>query len=293
LSFRLYDALALHRMAMLCGNILQPNHTFPSALQVDCGDGTTEKFPLAAGTASFDETHAYAVLGTFTVTVTLVIGTGGGQGTRTVLVGSLHQRFVSQLYTDLLGRLVSPPELAAWAWLLDHGVPRAFIVTDIENSSEHRGRLVQDVYAQFLGRSAQQTEVVGWLLFLSGGGTLGQMKALVLGSDEYVVRRGGGSMDGFLQAVYGDVLHRTAASVEIHAWEATRVTANARGTIATAILDSPEADLLQAADLFPQFLRRPSTPAERQEFTLAFEDGLITEQAVALVLASDEYLGRL
>jgi hypothetical protein len=119
------------------------------------------------------------------------------------------------------------------------------------------------------------------------------MKALILGWDEYVVRYGGGGMDAFLQAIYCHVLRRNAAPVEIHAWEATRVTADARGTIATAILDSPASDLLQATDLYTQFLHRPSTPADRQRFTLTFEDGLTNEQAVALVLLSDEYFARL
>src|SRR5207247_9965982 len=47
-----------------------------------------------------------------------------------------------------------------------------------------------------------------WLNLLSQGGSLLQVEAGILGSDEYLTTRGGGTVNGFLQALFEDTLHR-------------------------------------------------------------------------------------
>jgi hypothetical protein len=44
--------------------------------------------------------------------------------------------------------------------------------------------------------------------FLAQGGTQLRLEANIVGSDEYFITRGGGTVNGYLQTLYQDVLNR-------------------------------------------------------------------------------------
>src|SRR5262249_23281978 len=128
-----------------------------------------------------------------------------------------NEGFVTQLYRDVLKREPDPGGLAAWTGMLDspHGqdskaqeASRAEVAQAFVTSVEHRMDLVQGFYGTFLHRVADASGLNTWISFLGEGGTQLQLEANFLGSDEYFITRGGGTVNGDLQALYQDVLNR-------------------------------------------------------------------------------------
>src|SRR5205823_13663913 len=122
-------------------------------------------------------------------------------------VYSINQRFVIQVYRDLLGREVESAGLAFWSGFLDQGVTGVEVVGAIERSGEYRTDLVQGLYQQLLGRQADAAGLSSFVAALATGSTVNQVKVSLLSSEEYF-DRAGGTANGFLNRLYQDVLGR-------------------------------------------------------------------------------------
>src|SRR5262249_3402062 len=127
---------------------------------------------------------------------------------RPSVTGSANERFVDQVYQDVLNRQAESAGLAFWTALLNQGVTRSQVVAGIEGSDEYRTVVVQKAYSQFLHRTADPVGLSFWANFLKQGATVEQMEAGLVGSAEYLRSRGGGTNDGFLSALYQDALGR-------------------------------------------------------------------------------------
>src|SRR5262249_22484152 len=57
-----------------------------------------------------------------------------------------NQRYVTQVYVDLLERAVDPTGLAGWSAMLDQGVARSQVIQGIEASQEYETLQVQHIY---------------------------------------------------------------------------------------------------------------------------------------------------
>src|SRR5262249_662405 len=122
-----------------------------------------------------------------------------------------NQRYVGQLYLNLLGRSADSGGLNTFVGLLDQGqATRAQVAQLITGSDEYRSILVKDAYRALLGREADPGGLNFFVGFLRSGGTVAQIKAVFLGSAEYFQNRAGGTNDGFVTALYRDVLGRAA-----------------------------------------------------------------------------------
>jgi hypothetical protein len=202
-----------------------------------------------------------------------------------------NEAFVSQLYRDLLGREPDAGGLAFWTGLLDRGQATTFQVAgDIESSGEHHLREVQDLYRRLLRREADPTGLASWTRYLDQGGTAESLQALILGSGEYFTRIGGGTVDGFLQALYGDVLHRAADAAGLQGWGGLLEDEDATPTdIAAAVLRSLESDIDEVQGLYQRFLHRGADPLGLLTFTNALQQGVTNEVATMVMLGSAEY----
>jgi len=92
--------------------------------------------------------------------------------------------FVSSLYKDLLGRTPTQTELTQFVRLID-SVGRSAVVQTFLTSSEFNSGLIGLLYKQFLGRSAQNFENSAFLALLQANKTEDDLRAAILGSDEF------------------------------------------------------------------------------------------------------------
>jgi hypothetical protein len=200
--------------------------------------------------------------------------------------------FVDQVYRDLLHRRAEPLGLAYWGGLLARGASRAQVVLGIEHSAEYRARLVDELFRQFLHRPADPVGQADFGGFLAGGGTTEQVEAIILGSPEYFNRRGNGTNDGFLTALYHDALNRDVDPLGQALLGGMLAGGTPRAQVADYIFGSPEflRDLVQ--DDYLLFLRRPAEPAGLNGWVSDLQHGARHDEVLAGILGSDEYLAR-
>jgi hypothetical protein len=202
-----------------------------------------------------------------------------------------NQRFVSQVYIDLLGRVVDTAGLAAWINQLNLGVSRSQVVYSIETSpsNEFRTIEVQQLYQKYLGRSADTGGLAHNVALLSGGGTIEQVAASLGGSNEFYLRSGT-TDTGFLQALYQIALQRAIDPMAL-AFDSAGL---ANGTlnrqqIALVVVTSMEANQLLVEQAYSNFLHRAPDPQGLAFYAQSLAMGLTYEQLVASVMGSAEF----
>jgi hypothetical protein len=121
--------------------------------------------------------------------------------------GTANQRFLSEVYNDLLQRAIDPNGLASWGALLNHGVDRATVVLDIEHTTEYRTDEVNGLYLRYLNRVADPTGLDNALTFLAAGGTVEQVAEGIILSKEYAATAGP-TFATFLNKVYEQTFNR-------------------------------------------------------------------------------------
>jgi uncharacterized delta-60 repeat protein len=208
-------------------------------------------------------------------------------------VGTSNQRFVEQLYWDLLRRPVDTAGMVFWTGLLDQGLSRMQVVAAIQNSPEYHTLVVADLYQRVLGRTTDPSGQAYWVSFLDRGGTAEQLEAILLASDEFFVRHGGNNDRGFLPALYQIILQRPIDPAGAQSWgQALQSGALSRQAVAAAVLASLESDRLEVQNLYLHFLHRAPDPTGLDNFTTALQRGLSNEQVAVIFLSSPEYLAR-
>ena len=176
--------------------------------------------------------------------------------------GTPTERFLSELYRDLLHRPAEAGGFSFWTGLLNGGQTRTQVVEEIESCStlEYRRIQVQDLFAALLHRSPDPSALSYDAIFLETSGTPEQLAASILTSPEYL-QRNGTSNNSYLQALYHDVLHRDIDEAALGFWEFSLVKGASRAQVAEAILASDEyrGDVVQ--EYFQRFLDRNAEPA--------------------------------
>jgi uncharacterized delta-60 repeat protein len=206
--------------------------------------------------------------------------------------GTPSQRFIAQVYLDLLGRTVDPAGLSFWSAFLDQGSgTRAQVVQGIEDSPEFHALVVGQLFEHYLQRAPEPAALTAATDFLAQGGTPDQAKALILGSDEYAILTG---MDApFLPAVYHDVLYRNIDPAGAQAWGQLLDIGASHLAVATAILQSVEAEMDEVQGLYHRFLHRAADPAGLEAMVSALRGGESSEAVIATLVGSDEYFNAL
>ncbi|HEV3447868.1 MAG TPA: DUF4214 domain-containing protein, partial [Gemmataceae bacterium] len=182
--------------------------------------------------------------------------------------------FLNKVYPDLLNRPADTAGLNVFSAALQAGqLTRPAVVAAIEASSEYRTGLVQGLYSQLLHRSADPAGLTAFTNFLGLGGTPEQVAALLAGSPEYFQSRGGSSNDGFLNALYADVLHRTVDAGGRTSFDQLLGMGVSRIYVANVILTSQEyrQDLVQS--YYQRFLHRAADTSGLSGFVSAFQSG--------------------
>jgi hypothetical protein len=200
-----------------------------------------------------------------------------------------NDRFVAQAYADILGRSPSAQDAAFAINFLDQTGTRQQLASVLLTSDEYRAATVHSGFVTFLRRDASAGEVSTWTTFLKSGGSDEQFKAILLGSAEYFAGQGGGTNDGFLNALFLDVLGRTIDPASEQLFTQALATTETRADVALDVLTSTEARQDLVAGFFEQFLHRSASPAEVQAFTAALAGGATDEDVIASLVGSGEY----
>jgi hypothetical protein len=167
-------------------------------------------------------------------------------------------------------------------------------VLAIMSSAEYRLKRVNDQYVRFLRRPASTQELNKGVQLLQQGGTVEQLQAMILGSPEYFVRRGRGTIAGFLNALSVDVLpgplgqHTTLVlSKLLSSGQASR------SDVAALLLTSRPGRVRQVEGYYQTFLRRLADPVGLSKSVDALLRGLRSDLLIATLVSSNEYLARL
>ena len=204
-----------------------------------------------------------------------------------------NQRFVAQVYIELLGRGVEPGGLDAWTNELNLGIPRSQVVLEIETSpsNEFRTIEVQQLYQRYLHRNADPGGLANSIALLaSTGGRIQDVAAALAGSNEFF-QNSGSTNTGFLQALYQTALQR-AIDPQALAFESAGLANGtfSRNQLAQFVVTSMEANQNLVQLVYTTFLHRSADPQGLAFNTLTLAQGATFEQLVAFVVGSPEFI---
>ncbi len=121
--------------------------------------------------------------------------------------GGTGAKWVTGLYTDLLGRQPGQTEVQFWVNQLGSGKAPSDVAFGFAASQERESQRVQADYQAYVGRSASATEVPFWVNVFLHGGSNEQVIGGFVGSQEFFQKNGGNVVD-WLYAGYRAVLNR-------------------------------------------------------------------------------------
>jgi hypothetical protein len=209
--------------------------------------------------------------------------------TRALTLAPSNARWVARMYQDLLGRAPDASAANAFLTALDHGATRAQIATQVVSSAEYRSLVVRDLYGLYLHRAADPASVSFWVGRLGSVGYLGMQKG-ILSSAEYLAARGGGTIDGFVDALYQDVLGRPADKT-VHANLLTQFAGaglSQKGLV-ESLCGSGEGRAALVNQLFKRLLRRAPDPGAGAFFASQLGSGTPEETVLVEIVSSPEY----
>jgi hypothetical protein len=194
--------------------------------------------------------------------------------------------WVGALYHDTLGRYGSAAELVPWEQALDQGAEsRADVVNTLMHSTEHYTHVINGYYETYLGRAVDQGGLAAWLNLLQNGGSLDQVLEAIVSSPEYFARHGG-TLVGYVGALFGDVLGRHGSQTEVAAWANSGLS---QAAIADAFLHSAEHlnNILDAA--YQTYLHRPIDVPSLAGWEAFLGAGGSYEDVLDSIFGSQEY----
>jgi hypothetical protein len=272
---------------------------------INWGDGSQASsgtVSLASNVFTISGSHTYAEEGTFSVKITVTHDTGSASLTATATIleallpggtrGTADQRFISEVYHDLLNRPVDANGLAFWTTALNQGASLAQVVQGIENSTEYQVIEVQALYQKYLHRAADPGGLSGGVNSLKAGGTLEQLAAAIAASPEYFQTRSNSNNDGFLNALYADALGRAVDSGGRATWDQDLASGATRAQVAAAILATTEYHQVLVQSYYGHFLDRRADSNGLSTFAQDLDNGLRDEQVLAAIVGSNEYFNK-
>lgn len=203
-----------------------------------------------------------------------------------------NRPYIQQVYQDLLGRDVDPDGLTFWATFLDQGRTRDEMVLFIQTSHEYREKIVKDMYRTFLRREADVDGLAHHVALLEFGFRVEFVQASILGSVEYFDRQGGGTDEGYLNALYRDVLHRAIDAQGRQTFLTSLAGGSTRKDVADTIFGSLEYERDFVEAQYPRFLRREGDFNGLSYFLALYRSGFRQDDIIALIAGSQEYYSK-
>ena len=264
--------------------VLKETGSLPAGVTFSPTTGVLSGTPTAFGSFAITLTASNGIEPDATQNFTLNVS--GIPATAT----SLDERFVAQVYLDVLNRVVDQGALGYWSGLLDQGLlTRTQVAQELIQSTEYRTGEIQSLYEEFLGRAADSSSIGGWLSYLAGGGTNLSLEIQLLGSQEYFQNKGGGTNAGFLSALYESVLGWAIDPGALENFGNALQLGIARTVVATEVANSSESFTRTVQADFQLFLRTSPTSSQQTTYVDQLQAGTTNDQVSASLIGSAQY----
>ncbi|HWB10387.1 MAG TPA: DUF4214 domain-containing protein [Pirellulales bacterium] len=280
------------------------------AATIDWGDGATSagSISLASGVYTVTGSHEYLDEGRYTVEVGIkqTAGPATGDTSATVsspatlheqrladgTVGTPNQNWVQEVYRDVFHRQAEMQGLDYWVGELTQGTSRAEVayqMVKVASFEEFQRDAVAGLYEQYLGRAPDTAGLTYWAGYLYGGGTIEGLSQALVSSPEYWQARGGGTVDGFLDALFRDALGRPIDQAALTYFGGLMAGGASAADVAEVVFTSDEYHRVRVNELFEQFLDRPADPGAFAYFAGELDAGATDELVITQLISSDEY----
>lgn len=217
--------------------------------------------------------------------------------------GTADQLFVYEYLKDLFQRPISIDEVNYWTAQFEknHRDPQTLSSIVIESTPpfEYRRDEIDSAFQTYLHRAADPQGEAYFLNLVnisqgvrSGPGTERRTSAILIASDEYYNQRSGGTVDGFINAVFEDALKRPATAHDLAYFEFQLTHGMSHVEFATTVLSSYESDVIQINKLYERYLGRPADPYGISAFVFNYNNGYGTETNTETLLDTPEFYNR-
>jgi membrane-associated phospholipid phosphatase len=201
------------------------------------------------------------------------------------------EAYVAHVYDDLLNRTADALGSTYWQDVLGQS-GRAAVTTGIVTSPEYQANFIASLYHWYLGRACDPLGLAYCQDLMQLHSTDEQMQAFILGSPEYLATRGGGTQDGFLNALYQDVLNRAPDALGATVFGNELAAGVSRQAVALQVLTSSEYEQDLVNGWYQQFLGRPGSATEVATGVGQLQGGATDEEVLAGLLSRDESFAR-
>ena len=272
---------------------------------IDWGDGSTSAGTITQLNNQFavSGSHTYGDEGSYSI----VVSVSDGQATTTIAAtakiaeellaegtpGTANQRFITEIYRDVLGRQAEPQGRDYWVSHLERGDSRAKVVQDIlaAVTEEYHRDLINAEFARYLQRSPDPAAMQYFTGLLDNGGDAAMLDAILVSSPEYI-QEPGGTLDQFVDALFRDALGRPVDPAALTAVESRSAQGATRAQIADVVFSSEEYRRDLVAGWYRQYLDRAPDAAGLATYTSQLDAGLPAVNVIAALLSSDEFVGK-
>lgn len=311
-----FEAFALNNVPVAtftAGDGSQPPGNFLGV--INWGDGTTTTGTVSESgtTYTVSGSHTYVFDKSYTIIVGIQLDSNpatfvNSQATIAAILpdgtqGTPTQRFVHEELVDLLQRPVTIDEVNYWVgqYEKNHEDRQTLCQMIIEFTPpfEYRRGEIDSAYQTYLHRAADKPGEDYFLneVILSNGahnslGTEKRTAALLINSDEYYNKRAGGTVDGFITAVFEDALKRAPTANDLAYFGYALTHGFSHIDFATTILNSNEFNVRSINNLYERYLGRPADPVGLQNFLFNVATGYGTESNTETLLDTDEFYDR-
>lgn len=285
-DFSAGQALSVAAPGVLAGATSPPGTTLTATLVSGPAHGTL----TLNSNGSFTYTPAAGFDGKDAFTINASDGADTSAHPATVTLESLDYRWLTNLYTDVLGRPAggeTEAEIDFWLNQLTSGVSRQQVSELFLHSDEYYARLVNSYYETVLQRDADPSGLSYYVGELDAGVSTSIVLSQIVSSNEFVALSG--SMNGFVSNVYSVMLGRLPSATEFNYWMAQANGGETPLAIAEAFTTSSEYISDLVGSLYQQYLNRPADAAALQEWLAAIKGGASEQSLAATLVASDEF----
>jgi hypothetical protein len=306
------------------GNGGEPAGGFAAA--IDWGDGTSSMGTVSESGTTYKVSgaHTYLDEGKFPVTVQVTDDTASATITANAIIkeellpngneGTPNQRFIQEVYRDLLHRAVDASGLAFWTNLLDQGQSRLQVVSSIIAGSMHGelgADLVTGIFEKYLGRDPDPVGLAFWVGIISQHETIEQTESNIVGTPEFFTLAGS-TNNGFITRLFGLALGRSPEASALANFNAALAAGYSREQVAEIVFGSHEFHQDEIAGYYQSktdpndlaagtvpfiddldFLDRPADAGGLSAFTAALDAGVLDQVVWANMISSDEFYAKI